>query len=98
MIEFSEILTFFNSRSYEILGEIFDDIESWSKEKKLEYGWYKDDQFLNSLYIVVPQKERVILLLCPQGHRRFHCLHFSKDRFIKLRQLLLSVDFTVDPR
>lgn len=98
MIEFAEVLSFFNSRSYEILGEIFDDIESWAKEKQLAYGWYKDDQFLNSLYILVPQKDRVIILLCPQGHRRFHSLHFSEDRFLKLRETLLSVDFTIKPR
>ena len=96
MIEFQEIVLFFSSRSYEILGEIFDDIEKFAKDKKLSWGYYKDDSFLNSIYVVVPQKNRVVLLLCPQGGRRYHSLHFSTERFDLFLKSLHVVDTTIN--
>lgn len=80
MIKYDDLVLFFASKRYQILGEIFDDIESWAKENKLSYGYYKDDQFLNSLFIVVPQTDRTLLVLCPQGSGRHHTLHFSPQR------------------
>lgn len=83
MIDFQEIVLFFNSLKFEIIGEIFDEIEHFCVSKNLKWGYYKDDRMLNSLYIVLPQENRTVLILCPQGNDRYHCLHFSAERFEK---------------
>lgn len=82
-IDFQDVVLFFNSQKFEIMGDVFDELIKFSESNKLEWGYYKDDSFFNSIYVVLPQKDRVVLILCPQSSSRYHCLHFTSERFNK---------------